>query len=117
MIGIPAALNIRANLGCSGAAPEATAFKFPPNASFHFLKINFRAIANFIPYQVPFLLYGSHFSATPTAQKNMALNGGLNSEPVVIILSYTFSSNLGTAVITCGFTSFKLSEIVSIDSA
>ena len=46
MTGISAALNTLANLDCKAALPEATAFNSPPKASFHLLKISFRAIFN-----------------------------------------------------------------------
>ena len=55
-----------------------------------------------------------NISYTP---ESISLDGTVNSEPLATILSYTFSSNLGTVGITVGLISLKLSPIFSILSA
>ncbi len=89
----------------------------PPKPSFHFEKISLRAILSLNSYQAPFAPFGSYFKPTSIAQKNSFFLIPVKSAPLAYILSYTFSNKRGTAVITCGFTSFKLSLIFSILSA
>ena len=110
-------MKILASLGCSAALPEEMVDKFPPSASFHFLKISFLAINNCISYKYPFFPYGSYFNPNFTAQKNNFFLIPLKFSPLAIILSYNFSNSLGTAVMNSGFISFRFSEIVSNDSA
>ena len=92
-------------------------FKLPPKPSFHLEKISLRANPNFFSYHHPFCPYGLYCNPIFTAQKKSDFFIPVRSAPLAMILSYTFSYSLGTAVMTTGFTSLRLSLIVSNDSA
>src|SRR6185312_49256 len=116
-MGILAAKNTLARRGCNAAPPDTTTVRLPPTASCHLLNTSLRAIDNLKSYHQPLACRCSYLKPKLSAQKKSCFLIPVSLLPVAIILSNIFSSTRGTATKILGFTSFKLSPIVSILSA
>src|SRR5688572_20421380 len=117
MIMTLAAVKILISLTWQAAPPVTMHWILLPRASLYLLKIILLAMASCVLYQKPRFLLISNFSASEWAQKNNFLLVPVSSWPFDMMRSYTFSNSLGTVVNIWGFTSFRLSPIVSRLSA